>query len=283
MWRRDFLLTMAAAPGLRGPLDVLKPALALDEANMAALRRYVFQTEEVYEKYDREARALRRVSTHTAEVNLLGGRMYWRFTSRDGQPLSAAEEQAEQRRLREHLSQKRDGFGSTNSSFEEWREERNYLRELPDALQWRIAGEETVQGRLCTVLEGEPKRTYRPRHRLAASLLTNRRMRLWIDQEEAHWVRSRVESLDKLRYELQQMVLGRFSLPYSTGVLNRVNAPAGTVETAELRRLEDGTWVPHRIVMEKPDLFRSTVQYRNFRKFETEIKLEYETAAPPAP
>ena len=66
------------------------------------------------------------------------------------------------------------------------------LREMVDAFSFRLAGEETVRGRRCFVLDGAPKPGYHPSSR-ETKALTGMRGRLWIDEQQFQWVRVQAE------------------------------------------------------------------------------------------
>ena len=252
----------------------MRRAVTLDEANMAALRAYVFEVEEVYTSL-RGARPVVERSFRY-EVNLLSGAMYWRLLERNGQPLSANDHEAEQARLKRHLELYGGGaqLDETAKSLYNWRRERQYLLEIPEAWQLRLAGTETVNDRACHILDFQPRSPYWPRHRFA-HLLGRLRGRVWIDRQDFHWVRLQWETLRRTSYTLQQLPLGRLSLPYSPGVINEADLPAGTTQMFELTRLSGGPWVPVYFRSTKENSFRNEVRYSRFRRFTSESSLIY--------
>ena len=253
----------------------MRRAVTLDESNMTALRAYVFEVEEVYTSLRGARQFVER--SYRYEVNLLSGAMYWRLLERDGQPLSASDQEAERARLKRHLEVYGRGapLDETAQSLYNWRRERQYLLEIPEAWQLRHAGFETVNGRDCHMVDFQPRHPYWPRHRFA-HLLGRFHGRVWIDQQDSHWVRLRWEALRRTSYTLQQLPLGRLSLPYSPGVINEADLPTGTTQTFELTRLSGGPWVPLYFRSMKESSFRNEVRYSRFRRFTSESSLIYD-------
>jgi len=68
------------------------------------------------------------------------------------------------------------------------------LEEFTKALDFTFAGDETIDGHACYVLEAKPKSSYRPPTR-TAKILTGMQGRLWVDKESFHWVKAEAEVL----------------------------------------------------------------------------------------
>jgi len=76
---------------------------------------------------------------------------------------------------------------------------RKALEEIPEAFIFSLAGEQTVNRRICYVIEAHPKPGYRPRERYAR-LLTQVEGRLWIDKQTLRWVRLEAELLETFTF-----------------------------------------------------------------------------------
>jgi len=238
------------------------------------MRAYAFDVEEAYTSLSGGRSVVERSFRY--EVNLISGAMYWRLLERNGQPLSAGDQEGERARLKRHLELYGRGaqVDETEKSLYNWRRERQYLLEIPEAWQLRYGGVETVNERSCHVIDFQPRTPYWPRHRFS-HLLGRLRGRVWVDQQDFHWVRLQWETLRRTTYSLQQLPLGRFSLPYSPGIINEADLPTGTVQSFELARLSDGTWVPVFFRSNKESSFRNEVRYSRFRRFTSESSLIY--------
>jgi hypothetical protein len=76
---------------------------------------------------------------------------------------------------------------------------RKPLREIPDAFQFSLAGEDVVYARPCFVVEAAPKPGYEPVDRYS-KLYTQVRGRLWIDKQTGRWTKLEAELLDTVTF-----------------------------------------------------------------------------------
>ncbi len=76
---------------------------------------------------------------------------------------------------------------------------RKSIREIPEAFQFRLAGEEMVAGRAAFVIEATPKPGYRPVDRFS-KVFTEVRGKLWIDKADYHWVKIEAELVDTVAF-----------------------------------------------------------------------------------
>lgn len=269
--RRAFFATPAFAQD--AAQDIMQRAVRLDEDNLQKLRRYVFDTQETLDILSRPPKERRGRATKF-EVNLVSGEMYWRLTERNGSPLDGVQAAGEKARFAEHLRRVRESGGRAPSGFD-WRSERAYLAELPRAHQFRYLREETVDGRRCHVIEGRPDKNFTSHHRWGV-LLKNHAGTFTIDTETHHWVRCTWQCVGEVKYELHQLVLGRYSLPYSAGIVNEGHSRKDSLIRFQNVRLDDGTWVPKEYEQFHEGRHRARVTYANFRKFAADSSLTFE-------
>ncbi len=91
-----------------------------------------------------------------------------RLVKKDGKPLSDREAQKENERI-EKLTEKwgRESEAGPEKRLahdaEERRKAREFIREIPDAYNFKLAGEETVNGRPAWIIDAEPRPDFRPR------------------------------------------------------------------------------------------------------------------------
>lgn len=197
LWtRRSMLWALAAEPDWRG---LLERAVTHDEENFARLRSYVF---EVYD-LSRLSRHLR--ETQSYEVNLVGPGMYFRRMKHNDLELSPEEATLEQERLRLHLAQASQAGGQ-----EVWRKEREILTRWATTHRFESKGSRKLDGRAVMVVESKPPKT--PDDSLA--FLSAARCRLALDSETGHWVEATFDIKKPTSYTLNQLLLGRISLPY---------------------------------------------------------------------
>ncbi len=257
MTRRALLATATLRAATPDWQSLLALSITHDELNFEKLRGYVF---EVHDN-SQAARQLRQAQSF--EINLVGPGMYFRKLSANGLPLSPEDSKLEQTRLRVHLSQPK---GSDIEA--PWRKEREALRLYAETHKFSFKGEKTVNGRPALILESKPPD--KPGHQIA--FLTHAQCRLTLDRETGHWIEAICEIRKRTQFALNQIFIGRLSLPYSPGLINRGDMDPGTTLTFRAQRLDDGVWAPKSYRIERPG-FVSVLSFSKFRKFTSESQL----------
>jgi hypothetical protein len=107
------------------------------------------------------------------------------------------------------------------------RDETDWLKEFPEALDYRQIGEEMVDGRPAIVLECSPRPGYKASN-LQARVFSKVRGKIWIDRADSQLVRADAEVYETVNIGL--------------GVLGRVHK--GTRFHIERRKVGAETWLP---------------------------------------
>ena len=113
--------------------------------------------------------------------------------------------------------------------FDKQLSERSYMKEVADAFDFRITGEEQLPTGPAWVLEATPRPGYQPRSRYA-HMFPKMRGRLWIDKKDRQWVKADAVAADTVTF-------GFFIARLAKGSHIRI----------EQMRLPDGDWVAKRI------------------------------------
>lgn len=257
MTRRELLALSAAAAPVDDWQALLARSITHDDDNFAALRSYVF------EAYDVSRAPRNQRESQSYEINLVGPGMYFRKMRHNDGALSEEEAKLEQARLRLHLTQP---HGSDPNA--QWRRERHVLEDWLQSHRFTFKGRRTLDHRSALVVESHPPRDAKP----DLAFFTNARCRLTIDEETGHWIEAICDISARTTFTLHQLLLGRLSLPYSPGLVNRADLPANSTFTIRLQRLEDGIWVPRHYRNERVG-FLSELTFSKFRKFTSESQL----------
>jgi hypothetical protein len=233
---RALLLGLASATALLGQVDareIICRAVAADESNWRVARHYMF-SERVDLRYLDSLGRMKSNEVETFDVTLLDGSPYRRLVARDDRPLPAGEESKEQRRLARSTVQRRKETAPQRAlrlaeyeSRPEW--QREAWRELPEAFDFRLAGEELWNGNTLYVIEATPRHGYRPRSR-TAKVLAHLQGKLWVDKQDYHLVKAEVEVIDNVW-------LGLFL----------VRLAKGSRAAFEHTRVNDEVWLPQRV------------------------------------
>jgi hypothetical protein len=131
--------------------------------------------------------------TKTFEISMILGSPYQRLTAINGKPLSEAAAQKERDKENQALAER-----SRESSRErarriakydaERKRDRVMLQQLTRALEFKLCGEEKINGRDTYVLDATPLPGYKPPN-MEAQVITGMEGRLWIDKQTYQWVK----------------------------------------------------------------------------------------------
>ena len=127
------------------------------------------------------------------EVLMIDGSQYNRLIAVNDRPLSAGEQAAEEEKLRaEVLKRGQESERERQKRITKYRKEREQnhamLKEMVDAFTFRLAGEATIDGHACWVLDAAPRPDYQPKNR-DTKVLAGMKGRLWVDKAQYEWVR----------------------------------------------------------------------------------------------
>lgn len=214
------------------PREIVQRAVALDSVNARRIREFTYRQRQQDREYDASGR-LRQTTIRTWEISFLEGSPYRRLVARNDAPLSAAERKSEDDRMRYTAAQRRQESPADRAKrVGEWerrqRHQREPLLEVPDAFDFMLAGEETVDGEPVYAIDAAPRPGYRPRSPFG-SYLTKMKARFWIAKRDFQWLKMEAETLDTIS-------IG--------GILLRL-AKGGSIHI-EQGRVEDGLCLPKR-------------------------------------
>jgi len=261
------LLGLASAPALPAQVDareVIRRAVAADARNWNVARSYTFSERVELRRLDSLGR-LKSEDVRSYDVTLVEGSPYRRLAARDGRPLPAGEEQKEQEKLATSIAERREETGAqrtarvaTYEKRPEW--QRDAWRELPEAFDFRLAGEEVLDGRSLYVIEATPRLGYMPRSR-TAKVFSRLKGRLWVDKQDHQLVKAEAEVIDTIS-------LGLFL----------VRVAKGARSVLEQARVNDQVWLPRRVQafasvrlgLLKVLYIQQEVSYSRCREFQTD-------------
>src|SRR5258706_14063722 len=142
--------------------------------------------------------------------------------------------------------------------------DRGMMKEIPEAFDFRLRGEETIELRPVYVVEATPRPAYRPRNAQARILLPNLKATFWIDKTDLTWVRMDAEVIDNISYGwlLFRLSKGAHFHMDRTRCNNEVWLP-GRIDVAGSARLA---------LLKKFNL-EQTHTFRNYRQFQSDSTL----------
>jgi hypothetical protein len=254
----------AAQPDAR---EIVRRSVAAYEANWELARNYTFLEREQLRQLDAAGR-VKSADTKTYDLTLLDGTAYRRLVERDDQPLPPREAKREQEKLDRSIAEQRKQTPAQRSrriAEVEKRRARNLetAREVAEAFDFRIAGEEHLEGRDAWVIEATPHPGYQPRHSNMRAL-AHLRGKIWIDKQQYGLVKVEAEVIDVI----------------SWGVF-LVRVERGSRLLFEQNWVNDEVWLPRRQTVNasarlgllKGYRAQQEVTYKDYRKFQADSRL----------
>jgi hypothetical protein len=213
---------------------IIRRAVELDARNVQLGRGYTFQERRALHELDGSGK-VRRDEIRTFDVIPMEGTAYRRLIARNDVPLPAEEQRYEeeklhfneQQRLKETPAERQKRIGD----WERRQQQRLHdpLKELPDAFDFKSAGEAVLDGRAVYVIDATPHKGYQPKS-TAAEYFPKVKARLWIDKAEGQWVKVEAQTLDTISF---------------AAILFRV--AKGSRYEAEQTRVAEGLWAPKHV------------------------------------
>lgn len=186
---------------------------------------------------DVERKKNERPTVKTYRVLMIDGSPYNRLIAIDDQPLSPGDQAEEDRQLKLAIEKRpreseRERSRRLGKYQKERRQDRAMLTGMVDAFDFKLVGEQTVDGHDCWQLEANPKPGYQPSNR-ETKVLTGMTGRLWIDQRENQWVKVQAEVVKPVSF---------------FGFLAKVGK--GTRFLLEQEPVAPGVWLPKHFSMQ---------------------------------
>ncbi len=215
--------------------EIVRRAVDLDKNNDDNWRNFTYVQHQIDRQFEGSGK-VKSEADRTWDVTFVEGSPYRRLIARNGQPLSAPEQRAEDDKMQWNVEQRRkEAKDQHDRRVAEWRRrqdrQREPLKEVPDAFDFQIVGEETINGVEVWVIGGVPKPHYKPKS-ASAAILQKMKARLWISKRDFHWVKLDAETLDTFTYGAFLLRIGK-----------------GAHITMEQARVNGDVWLPTRIAL----------------------------------
>jgi hypothetical protein len=238
-----------------------------DLENDKRLRDYTYIERQEEHKLDAHG-AVAKTEIRTLEVLEIYGEEVEKLIAKDDKPLSLEDAKKEDEKIQKIIDKRKnesdDARRKRLEKEEKAREEdRKFVLEIADAFDFKLVGSETIDGHDTWVLEGEPHPGYQPKHR-DAKMLSKFHGRVWIDKEEAQWVKLDISAIDTIS-------IGLF--------LARIHKGARIV--VDQTEVNKEVWLPKHVQV-RVDVrlallknYREDVEqtFRDYKKFRTESKI----------
>lgn len=247
--------------------EIVQRSVSKDLINWSLAKDYTYLIRDQDKELDKNGKVKKTEST-VEEVLHLYGEPYTRLIEKDGKKLSGKEARNEEEKLAKFTAKREHETDQQREKRIAEREkrrakEREFLKEVVDAYDLRLIGEEKVDGHDAYVIGAEPRPGY---HAKAgdAKYFSKIRGKIWIDKSEYQWVKVEAETIDTISFGL---------------VLFRLYK--GAHLEFEQARVNDEIWLPKRVHVEAAGRvglvvrggIESDSRFENYRKFQTDSHL----------
>jgi hypothetical protein len=229
------LLILAAPAGAQDARSIVLRAIDVERRNEDAVLAYSYTQRQETRSVDGAAK-VKSSHSRTIEVLQLEGSPYRRPVAVDGHPLAPKDQRKEDDRLRFTADQRRHESAPERQqrladAHRRQEQRRAPLQEAPDAFDFRLAGEETLDGLPVYVVDATPHPGYKPRQ-ASAQFLPKVKARFWVTKAGDHWVRIELETLDTISFG---------------GILLRLGKGGHLV--VEQTQTAEGDWLPKHVLL----------------------------------
>lgn len=196
-------LTSLTAQQSVDPKEIVRRSVQADHRSWELARTYTCRQHEVEKKLDKHGEP-KSTEIKTYDVNFYYGREYSRLIEKNDRPLSEAEQKKEDEKLEKFLSKLRHQSEEDRAKHEarekkDRDEERAFLRDMVNAYDFTLVGEETVNGADTWVIEATPRKDFHPTQP-HADVLSKIKGKIWIEKKDYNWVKAEAESIDTITW-----------------------------------------------------------------------------------
>src|SRR5689334_18372197 len=183
--------------------EIVRRAMQRDVSNWEEEKNYTF-IQHIEQRELNADGSIKSNKSETQEILFLYDQPYAHLIKRNDQPLSDSEARKLEKKMNDTMEKRRDeNHAERQKRLVEYekrhRDEHEFLLEVPDAYDFRVAGEETLGGRATYVIIGEPRANFRPNLN-AARVLPKLRPKLWIDKHEFQWLKMEANVIDTITW-----------------------------------------------------------------------------------
>ena len=209
---------------------LVERSLAAGEKNEDLLGSYVSRTRSATKQFNSDG-SLKSEEVKTYDYIERGEYFIKSLVAKNDQLLTGSERQKEEDRLAKLIAQrKRETPEARARRLEEQKvkrdKNRRFTHELLNAFDYKLTGEEIVDGRKAWKLDAVPHPGFQPKE-LKAQIFLHLRGSLWLDQADLLWAKADANAFE----------------PFSVGFSMVAKLDQGARISLEQTRLADGVWV----------------------------------------
>jgi hypothetical protein len=249
------------------PREIVRRSIEIDHRTLELARNYTCQNRQVIHYLDKHGQ-VKSTEIKTFDINFYFGEEYARLIQENDKPLSNEAQKKEDEKLEKFLKKYRDESPDDrekrlDKEKKEREEGRAFLRDVVNAYDFRLVGEEAVDGVESYVIDATPRPDFKPTQP-HAGMLKKIKGRLWIEKNNYNWVKVEAQALDTISFGFflfrihpgSHFVLEKTLLKNEVWLLKRLDIDGGA-----------------RIALFKNENIRQEDVFSNYRKFVTSVKV----------
>ncbi len=213
----------SSAPDIR---QIVESSIAATQRHWRARLRYTYVERDEDRRQDLDGH-VKSEDVDVSRTVLVNGVPFEQLVERNGRPPSA-EEARKQREKLEKLKHETPEQRAERIR-KQAEDDTSFVREVPQAFNFQLVGEEVVNGRSAYVLQATPRAGYSAQGKYA-KMFAKVEGKLWVDKQDLGWIK----------------VDGQVIQPFSIGLF-LVRLLRGSHIMMEQTRIDGGFWVPERV------------------------------------
>jgi len=257
-------------PGLAptsDPKEIVRRATEVDHHNFERAQKYTCTQREVIKHLDKHGN-VKSTEIKTFDINFYFGEFYARLVQQDDKPLSEKEQKKEDEKLEKFLAKRRneneeDRQKRTEKQRKEREEGRAFVRDVQNAYDFRMLGDEQVSGEDAWVIEATPRKDFKPTQP-HADILKKIKGKMWIEKKDYNWVKVEAEATDTISFGL---------------FLFRIHP--GSRFSLENAHINNEFWGLHRLIINgsariallKNEIAEQEDEFSNYKKFSSTVTI----------
>lgn len=260
------LFLLAGTLFAQDPREIMSRAMEREARNIVLRENYMYERRTLQRHYDKSG-SFKETSFKVHEVFQFDGSEIERLIEKNGKPLSEKEQAEEQKRVDREMRKIREESPKQRAkrrgeTEKDRRDEIEARREVVEAFHFTLLGEDTLRGRKCWKIRGDPKPGYKPKNRRSQDIKKISGI-AWVDQETYECTRVELDTSDTISFGwfLLRLQPGAHVLLEQTLINNEVWLPAAMDIRADARLLGKMLRIGYE------------VRYGNYRKFSSDSKL----------
>jgi hypothetical protein len=185
--------------------NLIRRSAENDLENDKKQRNYTYVERQEVRRLDGKGR-VKSTEVRTSDVMEIYGEQVEKLISKDDKPLSDKEARKEDEKIQKLIDKRKnesedDRKKRLEKEEKDREEERQFVKEIADAYNFKFVGIESLDGRDTYVIDCDPRPGFQP-HMKEAKFLSKARGRVWIDKDDQQMKKLDVVFIDTVSYGL---------------------------------------------------------------------------------